>query len=185
MRQTLPVESVAVATTPATNAAQHAVAQPAHDPTYIAATTTTSPKPTWYGLGDSFCSAMPPAASSVATVSQTSGLQSGAAVACSHEPASRPVGSSAAATAQIIIVLILTFATMKMDGIREGTIVLLTVLLSQIVKLPDEGYALVLGSTMIVDQIAAVVDVTGNAAISYIICHSEGGVKSVNMKDFL
>jgi Na+/H+-dicarboxylate symporter len=72
-----------------------------------------------------------------------------------------------------------------MDGIREGTIVLLTVLLAQIVKLPDEGYALVLGSTMIVDQIAAVVDVTGNATISYIICHSEEGVKSVSMKDFL
>jgi Na+/H+-dicarboxylate symporter len=94
-------------------------------------------------------------------------------------------GLSLSVYLQIIIVLILTFATMKMDGIREGTIVLLTVLLSQIVKLPDEGYALVLGSTMIVDQIAAVVDVTGNAAISYIICHSEEGVKSVSMKDFL
>jgi Na+/H+-dicarboxylate symporter len=94
-------------------------------------------------------------------------------------------GLSLSAYLQIIIVLILTFATMKMDGIREGTIVLLTVLLSQIVKLPDEGYALVLGSTMIVDQIAAVVDVTGNAAISYIICHSEGGVKGVNIRDFL
>lgn len=98
---------------------------------------------------------------------------------------SQAYGLSLSVYLQIITVLILTFATMKMDGIREGTIVLLTVLLSQIVKLPDEGYALVLGSTMIVDQIAAVVDVTGNAAISYIICHSEGGVKSVNMKDFL
>jgi Na+/H+-dicarboxylate symporter len=98
---------------------------------------------------------------------------------------SQAYGLSLSVYLQIIIVLILTFATMKMDGIREGTIILLTVLLSQIVKLPDEGYALVLGSTMIVDQIAAVVDVTGNAAISYIICHSEGGVKSVNIKDFL
>ena len=94
-------------------------------------------------------------------------------------------GLSLSVYLQIIIVLILTFASLKMDGIREGSVVLLSVLLAQIVKLPDEGYALVVGGTMIVDQIAAVADVIGNAAVAYVVCHSEEGVGNVGMKDFL
>ena len=94
-------------------------------------------------------------------------------------------GLSLSVYLQIIIVLILTFATFKMDGLKEGTIVLLTMLLGQVVKLPDEGYALLVGGTMIIDQIAAVVDVTGNATISYVVAHSEEAVQNVNMKDFL
>ena len=94
-------------------------------------------------------------------------------------------GLSLSVYLQIIIVLILTFATFKMDGLKEGTIVLLTMLLGQVVKLPDEGYALLVGGTMIIDQIAALVDVTGNATISYVVAHSEEAVQNVNMKDFL
>ena len=94
-------------------------------------------------------------------------------------------GLSLSVYLQIIIVLILTFATFKMDGLKEGTIVLLTMLLGQVVKLPDEGYALLVGGTIIIDQIAAVVDVTGNATISYVVAHSEEAVQNVNMKDFL
>jgi Na+/H+-dicarboxylate symporter len=94
-------------------------------------------------------------------------------------------GLSLSVYLQIIVVLILTFATFKMDGLKEGTIVLLTMLLGQVVKLPDEGYALLVGGTMIIDQIAAVVDVTGNATISYVVAHSEEAVQNVNMKDFL
>ena len=86
---------------------------------------------------------------------------------------------------KIIIVLLITVATLKLDGIRDGGIVVLSVLLSQIVKLPAEGYALILGIAGVIFQIETVVNITGTAAVSYIISHSEDAVSNVSLKDFI
>ena len=86
---------------------------------------------------------------------------------------------------QIIIVLLITLATLKLDGTRDGSIVLLSVILSQIVKLPAEGYALIIGVTGVIYQIETVVNITGTAAVSYIIANSEDAVSGVKLKDFI
>jgi proton glutamate symport protein len=86
---------------------------------------------------------------------------------------------------EIIIVLLITVATLKLDGIREGGLVLLSVVLSRIIKLPAEGYALIIGITAIIYQIETVVNVSGNACVSYIISHSEDAVEEVPLKDFI
>lgn len=86
---------------------------------------------------------------------------------------------------EIIIVLLIAVATLKLDGIREGGLVLLSIVLSRIIKLPAEGYALILGVSAIIYQIETVVNVSGNACVSYIISHSEDAVTEVALKDFI
>jgi proton glutamate symport protein len=85
---------------------------------------------------------------------------------------------------QVIIVLLITASTLKLDRIRDGSIVLLSVILSYIIKLPAEGYALILGITGVIYQIESVVNITGSAAVSCIIANSEGAVSAVKLKDF-
>ena len=85
----------------------------------------------------------------------------------------------------IIIVLLIAVAALKMDGIHEGGLVLLSMVLARIIKLPAEGYALILGIAPIIYQIESVVNVSGNACISYIITHSEGAVSEVALKEFV
>jgi Na+/H+-dicarboxylate symporter len=86
---------------------------------------------------------------------------------------------------QIFIVLLITMTTLKLDRIKNGSIVILSVILSYIVKLPAEGYALILGITGVIFQIETVVNVTGNAAVSYIIANSEGAASDISLKDFI
>jgi Na+/H+-dicarboxylate symporter len=86
---------------------------------------------------------------------------------------------------QIIIVLLITVSTLKLDGMNNGSIVILSVILAYVVKLPAEGYALILGISSIVFRIETVVNVTGNAAVSYICSYSEKGISNVRLKDFL
>jgi len=86
---------------------------------------------------------------------------------------------------KIIIVLLITVYTLKLDGIKEGGLVLLSVVLSQIVKLPQEGYTLILGISLIIYQIETVADITGNACVSYILSKSEKAVKPVNLRYFI
>jgi Na+/H+-dicarboxylate symporter len=86
---------------------------------------------------------------------------------------------------QIIIVLIVTVSTLKLDGLREGSLILLSVVLAYIVKLPAEGYAILLGITGLVYQIETVVNVIGNAAVSYILSSSEQAVQAVRIRDFI
>ena len=86
---------------------------------------------------------------------------------------------------QIIVVLLITVSTLKLDGLPEGSLVLLSVVLSYVIKLPAEGYTILLGVTAIIFQIENVVNVTGNAAVSYIMAHSEESVSGVTVQDFL
>jgi Na+/H+-dicarboxylate symporter len=85
----------------------------------------------------------------------------------------------------IIIVLLISVATLKMDGIHEGGLVLLSIILARIIKLPAEGYALILGIAPIIYQIETVVNVSGNAVVSYIISHSEEATEEVPLNDFI
>jgi Na+/H+-dicarboxylate symporter len=57
--------------------------------------------------------------------------------------------------------------------------------LSQIIKLPAEGYALILAITGIVYQIETVVNVIGSGAVSYIVSHSEGSATPAAVRDFI
>ncbi len=86
---------------------------------------------------------------------------------------------------QVIIVLLITVSTLKLDGLREGGLILLFVVLAQIIKLPAEGYALILGITGIIFQIETVVNVMGNASVSFVVSHSEGSAAPVKLRDFI
>lgn len=86
---------------------------------------------------------------------------------------------------QIIIVLLITASSLKLDGLMNGSLVLLSVVLANIVRLPAEGYAILLSIAAVLSQIETVANVTGNATISCILSYSEGAVSSVNLRDFL
>jgi len=86
---------------------------------------------------------------------------------------------------KIIIVLIITVSTLKMDGIIESSLVLLSVVLGYIIKIPQEGYALILGISSILFQIETVVNITGNASVSYILSSSEKAVSNIGVNDYL
>jgi Na+/H+-dicarboxylate symporter len=86
---------------------------------------------------------------------------------------------------QIIIVLLITASTLKLDRIRDGSLVILSVILTYIIKLPAEGYALVLGITAVIYQIESTVNITGTAAVSCIVANSEGALSKVKLKDFI
>ncbi len=58
-------------------------------------------------------------------------------------------------------------------------------MLAQIIKLPAEGYALILGITGIIFQIETVVNVMGNASVSFVVSHSEGSAAPVKLRDFI
>jgi Na+/H+-dicarboxylate symporter len=86
---------------------------------------------------------------------------------------------------QVIIVLLITVSTLKLDGLQEGSLILLSVVLAYIVKLPAEGYAILLSITGLIYQIESVVNVVGNATVSYIISSSENAVTGVRLRDFI
>jgi Na+/H+-dicarboxylate symporter len=86
---------------------------------------------------------------------------------------------------KIIIVFLITASSLKLDGLLDGGLVLLSVVLAQIIKLPAEGYALILSITIVMVQIESVVNIAGNAAVSYILSHREGAVTPVKVRDFL
>jgi len=112
---------------------------------------------------------------------------SGSALACGVSTlyVAQTYGLELSVYLKIIIVLLITVSTLKLDGIKEGGLVLLSVILSRIVKLPAEGYALILGITLIIYQIETIVDVMGNACVSYILSHSEEAVRQVSIRDFI
>ena len=86
---------------------------------------------------------------------------------------------------QIIIIFLITLFSLKLDGIFKAGLVILSVVLSYVVKLPQEGYALVLGIVPVIMQIETIVNVTGNATVSYIIANSEKATSDIALKDFL
>jgi len=86
---------------------------------------------------------------------------------------------------QIIIVFLITVSSLKLDGLSGGSLILLSVVLSHIVKLPAEGYALILGISAVIFQIETLANVAGNAAVSYIVSCSVEPASRVRVRDFL
>jgi len=86
---------------------------------------------------------------------------------------------------QIIIVLLITVSSLKLDGFSGGSLILLSIVLSQIIKLPAEGYALMLGISAVIFQIETLVNVVGNAAVSYVLSCSVEPASKVRVRDFL
>jgi Na+/H+-dicarboxylate symporter len=60
-----------------------------------------------------------------------------------------------------------------------------SVILTYIVKLSAEGYALVLGIIANIYQIESTVNITGTAAVSYIMASPEGELSKMKLKDFV
>ncbi len=86
---------------------------------------------------------------------------------------------------QIIIVFLITVSSLKLDGLTGGSLILISVMLSQIIKLPAEGYALILGISAVIFQIETLANVVGNAAVSYILSCSIEPASRVRVRDFL
>jgi proton glutamate symport protein len=74
---------------------------------------------------------------------------------------------------QLTIVLTATLASIGTPGIPSGSIVMLIIVLNS-VGLPVEGLALILGVDRPLDMLRTVVNVTGDAAVSTMVAHSEG-----------
>lgn len=98
---------------------------------------------------------------------------------------SQAYGLSLSVYLQIIVVFIIVIASLKIDGLREGSLVILSVVFSKIVKLPDEGFALVLGVSLLLERIETIANIVINAAVSYIISKSNDSVETISIRDFL
>ncbi|MCD3256961.1 dicarboxylate/amino acid:cation symporter, partial [Clostridium botulinum C] len=72
----------------------------------------------------------------------------------------------------LMVVLTATLASIGTAGVPGAGVVMLSMVLEQ-VGLPLEGIALVLSVDRIVDMLRTVVNVTGNAATTIIMCNSE------------
>jgi len=98
---------------------------------------------------------------------------------------SQAYGLSLSVYLQIIVVFIIVVASLKIDRLREGSLVILSVVFSKIVKLPDEGFALVLGVSLLLERIETIANIVINAAVSYIISKSNDSVETISIRDFL
>jgi len=98
---------------------------------------------------------------------------------------SQAYGLSLSVYLQIIVVFIIVVASLKIDGLREGSLVILSVVFSKIVKLPDEGFALVLGVSLLLERIETIANIVINAAVSYIISKSNDSVETISIRDLL
>lgn len=98
---------------------------------------------------------------------------------------SQAYGLSLSVYLQIIVIFIIVGASLKLDRLRESSLILLSVVFARIVKLPDEGFALVLGISLLLTRIETITNIVINAAVSYIICKSNESVEPVSIGDFL
>jgi proton glutamate symport protein len=74
---------------------------------------------------------------------------------------------------QITIVLTATLASIGAAGVPGAGLIMLVIVL-QSVQVPVEGIALILGVDRILDMCRTIVNVTGDAAVSVVVAHSEG-----------
>ena len=74
-----------------------------------------------------------------------------------------------------LIILTSTLGSIGGAGIPGGTIVMLPIVLGS-VGLPLEGIALIVGIDRIVDMMRTTISITGDAAVTLCIDHSEGSL---------
>lgn len=85
-------------------------------------------------------------------------------------------------TQQLMIVLTATAASVGAAGVPGAGIVMLVVVLESI-NVPTAGIALILGVDRILDMCRTVVNITGDAAVSYAVAASEGKLHEPNFED--
>ncbi len=83
---------------------------------------------------------------------------------------------------QITIVLTATLASIGSAGVPGAGIIMLVIVL-QAIQVPVEGIALILGVDRILDMCRTAVNITGDAAVSVAVAHSEGLLGEMHLDD--
>ena len=92
------------------------------------------------------------------------------------------IGLELSLAQQITIVFTATAASIGAAGVPGAGIIMLVIVL-QAVQIPVEGIALILGVDRILDMARTAVNVTGDAAVSVAIAHSEGQLGQIHFDD--
>lgn len=83
---------------------------------------------------------------------------------------------------QLTIVLTATLASIGSAGVPGAGIIMLVIVL-QAIQVPVEGIALILGVDRILDMCRTAVNITGDAAVSVAVAHSEGLLGEMHLED--
>lgn len=83
---------------------------------------------------------------------------------------------------QLTIVLTATLASIGAAGVPGAGIIMLVIVL-QAIQVPVEGIALILGVDRILDMVRTAVNVTGDAAVSVVVGHTEGKLGALHFDD--
>lgn len=83
---------------------------------------------------------------------------------------------------QLTIVLTATLASIGTAGVPGAGIIMLVIVL-QAIQVPVEGIALILGVDRILDMLRTAVNVTGDAAVSVAVAHTEGLLGDLHFDD--
>jgi proton glutamate symport protein len=83
---------------------------------------------------------------------------------------------------QLTIVLTATLASIGAAGVPGAGIIMLVVVL-QAIQVPVEGIALILGVDRILDMLRTAVNITGDAAVSVVVAHTEGLLGNLHFDD--
>ncbi len=92
------------------------------------------------------------------------------------------LGMDLSIAAQLTIVLTATLASIGAAGVPGAGIIMLVIVL-QAVQVPVEGIALILGVDRILDMCRTAVNVTGDAAVSVAVAHTEGKLGQLHFDD--
>ncbi|MGK7370697.1 MAG: dicarboxylate/amino acid:cation symporter, partial [Candidatus Halalkalibacterium sp. M3_1C_030] len=83
---------------------------------------------------------------------------------------------------QLTIVLTATLASIGAAGVPGAGIIMLVIVL-QAIEVPVEGIALILGVDRILDMCRTAVNITGDAAVSVAVAHTEGLLSEMHLED--
>lgn len=83
---------------------------------------------------------------------------------------------------QLTIVITATFASIGAAGVPGAGIIMLVIVL-QAIEVPVEGIALILGVDRILDMCRTAVNITGDAAVSVAVAHTEGLLGEMHLED--
>lgn len=92
------------------------------------------------------------------------------------------LGMDLSIAAQLTIVITATLASIGAAGVPGAGIIMLVIVL-QAVQVPVEGIALILGVDRILDMCRTAVNITGDAAVSVAVAHTEGKLGALHIDD--
>ena len=95
---------------------------------------------------------------------------------------SQALGLDLSITQQLTIVLTATLASVGAAGVPGAGIIMLVIVL-QAINVPVEGIALILGVDRILDMCRTAVNITGDAAVSVAVAHTEGLLGEMHFDD--